>query len=201
MPARILVVDDDPTNVEVLTAWLESEHYVVSTAADGFEALAKIEAEKPDIILLDVMLPEIEGFEVCRRIKSDPATEHIPVIMVTALSDVDDLVKGFEAGADDFVTKPFSGLARTRAMSARPLNGLVTKSSAPASKPFTRSSTSERAVTMMTGMCSVAGSDLMRRQTSKPSISGSITSSKMMSGFSASIFASASNPSAAVLTT
>jgi len=111
MPARILVVDDDPTNVEVLTAWLESEHYVVSTAADGFEALAKIEAEKPDIILLDVMLPEMDGFEVCRRIKSDPATEHIPVIMVTALSDVDDLVKGFEAGADDFVTKPFSGLA------------------------------------------------------------------------------------------
>ena len=111
MPARILVVDDDPTNVEVLTAWLESEHYVVSTAADGFEALAKIEAEKPDIVLLDVMLPEMDGFEVCRRIKSDPATEHIPVIMVTALSDVDDLVKGFEAGADDFVTKPFSGLA------------------------------------------------------------------------------------------
>jgi len=111
MPARILVVDDDPTNVEVLTAWLESEHYVVSTAADGFEALAKIEAEKPDIVLLDVMLPEMDGFEVCRRIKSDPATEHIPVIMVTARSDVDDLVKGFEAGADDFVTKPFSGLA------------------------------------------------------------------------------------------
>ena len=111
MPARILVVDDDPTNVEVLTAWLESEHYVVSTATDGFEALAKIEAEKPDIILLDVMIPEMDGFEVCRRIKSDPATEHIPVIMVTALSDVDDLVKGFEAGADDFVTKPFSGLA------------------------------------------------------------------------------------------
>jgi len=111
MPARILVVDDDPTNVEVLTAWLESEHSVVSTAADGFEALAKIEAEKPDIVLLDVMLPEMDGFEVCRRIKSDPATEHIPVIMVTALSDVDDLVKGFEAGADDFVTKPFSGLA------------------------------------------------------------------------------------------
>src|SRR5208283_1965386 len=111
MPARILVVDDDPTNVEVLTAWLESERSVVSTAADGFEALAKIEAEKPDIVLLDVMLPEMDGFEVCRRIKSDPATEHIPVIMVTARSDVDDLVKGFEAGADDFVTKPFSGLA------------------------------------------------------------------------------------------
>ncbi|HKM73293.1 MAG TPA: diguanylate cyclase, partial [Stellaceae bacterium] len=95
----------------MLTAWLESEHSVVSTAADGFEALAKIEAEKPDIVLLDVMLPEMDGFEVCRRIKSDPATEHIPVIMVTARSDVDDLVKGFEAGADDFVTKPFSGLA------------------------------------------------------------------------------------------
>jgi two-component system cell cycle response regulator len=111
MSARILVVDDNEVNVELLAAMLASEHYVVSTATDGFEALAKIEAEKPDIVLLDVMMPELDGFEVCRRIKADPTMADIPVIMVTALSDVDDLVRGFEAGADDFVTKPFDVLA------------------------------------------------------------------------------------------
>jgi two-component system, cell cycle response regulator len=111
MSARILVVDDNEVNLELLVAILESEHYVVSTATDGFEALAKIAAEKPDIVLLDVMMPELDGFEVCRRIKADPTMAEIPVIMVTALSHVDDLVRGFEAGADDFVTKPFNGLA------------------------------------------------------------------------------------------
>jgi len=111
MLARILVVDDNEVNVELLVVMLASEHYVVSTAFDGFEALAKIAAEKPDIVLLDVMMPELDGFEVCRCIKADPATARIPVIMVTALSDVDDLVRGFEAGADDFVTKPVNGLA------------------------------------------------------------------------------------------
>src|SRR5271169_2696168 len=111
MPAHILVVDDDPRNVRLLADWLASENYLVSTAADGFEALAKIAAERPDIVLLDVVMPELNGFEVCRRIKADPAIANIPVIMVTALSDVDDLVRGFEAGADDFVTKPIIGLA------------------------------------------------------------------------------------------
>jgi CheY-like chemotaxis protein len=96
MPARILVVDDYPVNVILLAEWLAREHYVVSTAADGLQALTIIEAEEPDIVLLDVMMPELDGFEVCKRIKSDPATEHIPVIMVTALVDVDDLVRGFE---------------------------------------------------------------------------------------------------------
>src|SRR6266851_6314191 len=110
MPARILVVDDNELNVKLLEAKLTYEYYVVSTAADGFEALAKIETDKPDIVLLDVMMPGLDGFETCRRIKADPATADIPVIMVTALSDVDDLVRGFEAGADDFVTKPFNGL-------------------------------------------------------------------------------------------
>jgi two-component system cell cycle response regulator len=111
MSARILVVDDNEVNVELLVVMLASERYVVSTALDGFEALAKIAAEKPDIVLLDVMMPELDGFGVCSCIKADPATAHIPVIMVTALSDVDDLVRGFEAGADDFVTKPVNGLA------------------------------------------------------------------------------------------
>ena len=110
-PARVLVVDDNEVNVKLLIAMLASEHYFVSTAADGFEALAKIAAEKPDIVLLDVMMPGLDGFEACRRIKADPVMADIPVIMVTALSDADDLVRGFEVGADDFVTKPFNGLA------------------------------------------------------------------------------------------
>jgi diguanylate cyclase (GGDEF)-like protein len=108
MSVRILVVDDNPVNLRMLADWLASEHYVVSTATDGFEALAKIAAERPDIVLLDVVMPELNGFEVCRRIKADPTMADIPVIMVTALSDVDDLVRGFNAGADDFVTKPFN---------------------------------------------------------------------------------------------
>jgi two-component system cell cycle response regulator len=111
MSARILVVDDNEVNLEPLVVMLESEHYVVSTATDGFEALAKIAAEKPDIVLLDVMMPGIDGFEVCRCIKADPTMADIPVIMVTVLSDVDDLVRGLEAGANDFVTKPFNVLA------------------------------------------------------------------------------------------
>jgi two-component system cell cycle response regulator len=111
MPTRILVVDDNLPNLRLLADLVASEGYVVSTAADGFGALAKIAAERPDLVLLDLMMPVLDGFEVCRRIKSDPATEHVPVIMVTAFDDVDNLVKGFEAGADDFVTKPFSGRA------------------------------------------------------------------------------------------
>ena len=108
MSAHILVVDDDEPNLEVLVEMLALEHYVVSTATHGFEALAKIAAEKPHLVLLDVMMPELDGFEVCQRIKADPTMGDIPVIMVTALTDVDDLVRGFEAGADDFVTKPFN---------------------------------------------------------------------------------------------
>jgi two-component system, cell cycle response regulator len=111
MSARILVVDDVPLNVKLLTVKLEQEYYVVSMAADGFEALAKIEAEKPDIVLLDVRIPGLDGFEICRRIKTDPETAHIPVVMVTALSDVADRVKGLKAGADDFLTQPINDIA------------------------------------------------------------------------------------------
>jgi len=111
MPARVLVVDDTPLNVKLLTLQLEYEDYIVNTAANGLEALAKIEADKPDIVLLDVMMPGLDGFETCRRIRANPATAHIPVVMVTALQDVDDLVRGFEAGADDFLTIPVNSLA------------------------------------------------------------------------------------------
>jgi diguanylate cyclase (GGDEF)-like protein len=122
MSARILVVDDNRLNVKLLVEWLEHAHYAVATAADGFEALAKIEADRPDIVLLDVMMPGIDGFETCRRIKADPAMAHLPVVIVTALGDVDDLVRGFEAGADDFLTQPVNGLeliARVRSLLER----------------------------------------------------------------------------------
>jgi two-component system cell cycle response regulator len=111
MTARILVVDDTPLNVKLLTAKLEHEYYVVTSAENGMQALEKIEAEPPDIVLLDVMMPEMDGFETCRRIKLNPLTQHIPVVMVTALTDVTDRVKGLEAGADDFLTKPINDLA------------------------------------------------------------------------------------------
>src|ERR1700730_14709618 len=103
MSAHILVVDDVPLNLEVLVAMLARDYPVVSTAADGSEALAKIEDEKPHIVLLDVMMPGLNGFDTCRRIKADPATAHIPVVMVTALSRVDDLVRGFESDREDML--------------------------------------------------------------------------------------------------
>jgi len=96
----ILVVDDIETNIKLLTAKLSKEYYTVLTAI--------LKKEKIDTILLDVMMPEMDGFEVCKTIKTDPETTHIPVVMVTALSDIDDRVKGLEAGADEFLTKPIN---------------------------------------------------------------------------------------------
>ncbi|MCC8462108.1 MAG: PleD family two-component system response regulator [Rickettsia endosymbiont of Ecitomorpha arachnoides] len=107
----ILVVDDIETNIKLLTAKLLKEYYTVLTANSGKEALAILKKEKIDTILLDVMMPEMDGFEVCKTIKTDPETTHIPVVMVTALSDIDDRVKGLEAGADEFLTKPINDTA------------------------------------------------------------------------------------------
>ncbi len=106
MTARVLIVDDIPTNVRLLEARLTAEYYEVSSAYSGPEALAKCQEQEFDVILLDVMMPDMDGFEVCRHLKSDPKTHHIPVLMITALDQPSDRVKGLEAGADDFLTKP-----------------------------------------------------------------------------------------------
>src|SRR3954468_10611578 len=110
MVARILVVDDIDANVRLLEAKLSAEYYQVLTAQDGPTALALAGEERPDIILLDVMMPGMDGFEVCRRLKDDPLTRHIPVVMVTALDGRNDRVEGLEAGADEFLTKPIDDL-------------------------------------------------------------------------------------------
>ncbi len=148
MTARILIVDDILANVRLLEAKLSAEYFEVVTALNGLDALETVQRAKPDIVLLDVMMPGIDGIEVCKRLKADPATQHIPVIMLTALDQMDDRVRGLEAGADDFLTKPVNDVAlfcrikslvrlkmlsdelRARADSSQSM-GLVTKNAVP----------------------------------------------------------------------
>jgi putative two-component system response regulator len=106
MTGRVLVVDDILANVKLLEARLSAEYFDVLTAYSGPEALELMEVERVDVVLLDVMMPGLDGFDVCRRIKSSPKTMHVPVVMVTALDQSVDKVQGLEAGADDFLTKP-----------------------------------------------------------------------------------------------
>jgi len=119
MSARILVVDDIEANVRLLAAKLEAEYYDVLTAYDGATALAIAASDAPDIVLLDVMMPGMDGFAVCKRLKDDPLTRHIPVVLVTALDSRGDKIAGLDAGADEFLTKPIDDMllfARVRSL-------------------------------------------------------------------------------------
>ena len=118
-PPRILIVDDNPTNVKVLQTRLVAEGYEVLTAADGEEGLAAARQHTPDLILLDVMMPKLDGFEVCRRLRADAAFPFTPIIMVTAMADSKDVIAGLEAGGDEYLTKPVDHAAlaaRVRSM-------------------------------------------------------------------------------------
>ncbi len=105
---RILIADDNPQGVELLEAYLSDGQYEIETAADGEETLRKVKQWHPDLILLDIMMPKISGFEVCKRLRSDPATHDIAVLMITALDQPSDIERAVEAGTDDFLTKPIN---------------------------------------------------------------------------------------------
>jgi len=119
---HVLIVEDDKDILELITYNLEREAYEVTGVASGEDGVDAARSEKPDIILLDLMLPGIDGLDVCRRLKAEPETSHIPIIMVTAKGEEADIVAGLELGADDYVTKPFSPkvlIARIRAVQRR----------------------------------------------------------------------------------
>lgn len=105
-PSSLLIVDDNLQNLELMQAYLEELDCPVRTARDGLEAIEAIEREQPDVVLLDVMMPRMSGFQVCAKLKTTPGTRDIPIIMVTALNELGDVEKAMESGADDFVTKP-----------------------------------------------------------------------------------------------
>src|ERR1700690_2941033 len=106
--STVLIVDDNPQNVELLQAFLESLPLKIVTAADGVEALEKVAQHNPDLILLDIMMPRMSGFQVCKRLKSDPKTRDIQILMVTALNELGDIEQATECGTDDFVSKPIN---------------------------------------------------------------------------------------------
>jgi len=116
---RVLVVDDQAPNRKLLSDLLSTQGYAIDAAESGEEALARIQAKVPDLVLLDVVMPGLNGYEVCRRLRADPATSVLPVVMVTALDPTEERIKGLQAGADDFLTKPINTpelLARVRSL-------------------------------------------------------------------------------------
>ncbi len=116
---RVLIVDDNPQNLELIQAYMESLPCKIVLAQDGVEAMKRVEAERPDLVLLDVMMPRVSGFDVCKRIKQNPATRETVVIMVTALHELGDMERAVESGCDDFVSKPVNKvelLARVRGL-------------------------------------------------------------------------------------
>jgi DNA-binding response OmpR family regulator len=106
--SRILIADDNPQGVELMEAYLGENQYEIRTAADGEETLRYVHEWRPDLILLDIMMPKISGFEVCKRIRGEPATRDIAVLMITALDQPSDVERAVEAGTDDFLTKPIN---------------------------------------------------------------------------------------------
>ena len=108
--STILLVDDNPQNLELLAAYLDSLACSVITAANGVEAIDEVKSQRVDMVLLDIMMPRMSGFEVCRKLKSDPETRDIPIIMVTALTELGDIERGVECGTDDFISKPVNRL-------------------------------------------------------------------------------------------
>ena len=117
--STVLIVDDNPQNVELLQAFLESLPVKLITAGDGLEALRKVEEHSPDLILLDIMMPHMSGFQVCKKLKGDPRTKDIQILMVTALNELGDIERATECGTDDFVSKPvnkFELLTRVKSL-------------------------------------------------------------------------------------
>ncbi len=108
--STVLIVDDNPQNVELLIAFLESMPVKLVTAIDGVDALEKVAEHNPDLILLDIMMPRMSGFQVCRKLKSDPKTKDIQILMVTALNELGDIEQASDCGTDDFVSKPVNKL-------------------------------------------------------------------------------------------
>lgn len=117
-PARVLIADDNPQGVELLEAYFAQTDYETATSFDGEETLKKIHDWQPDLVLLDIMMPKLSGFEVCKRMKADPAMRHIAVLMITALDQPSDVERAVEAGTDDFLTKPINQTDLLRRVSA-----------------------------------------------------------------------------------